>query len=81
MALTLNLTCMLTRPDLVYFLISTWKFEIIEKYLIYVDYLIGAIKGHKINYLIIRSKRYLYQYWMSFFLICEFILYKTRACY
>ena len=41
--------------------------RIIEKYLIYVEYLIGAIKGHKINYLIIRSKRYLYQYWMSFF--------------
>ena len=41
--------------------------RIIEKYLIYVEYLIGAIKSHKINYLIIRSKRYLYQYWMSFF--------------
>lgn len=41
--------------------------RIIEKYLIYVEYLIGAIKGHKINYLIIRLKRYLYQYWMSFF--------------
>lgn len=41
--------------------------RIIEKYLIYVEYLIGAIKGHKINYLILRSKRYLYQYWMSFF--------------
>ena len=41
--------------------------RIIEKYLIYVEYLIGAIKGHKINYLIIRSKRYLHQYWMSFF--------------
>ena len=41
--------------------------RIIEKYPIYVEYLIGVIKGHKINYLIISSKRYLYQYWMSFF--------------